>query len=139
VSGPLPDAQGAATGDAEEVVSLVRWSVVEVNKGDTGLRKLRDEVGLRVRESAEAEGRVVSGSLVIRAIGGEDKTETPWRVRCVVGRNVRRLGHKRRRCRKRDQGGLGTSGETRPLFSPLPDVVLLIDVAPKVAHPREDT
>jgi hypothetical protein len=37
--------------------------VVEVNKGDTGVRRLRDEVGLRVRESAELEGRVVSRAL----------------------------------------------------------------------------
>ncbi len=39
---------------------MISWNwCAEVNEGDTGLRRLRDEVGQRVRESAEAEGRVV--------------------------------------------------------------------------------
>ena len=44
----------------------------QVNKGDDAMRRQRDEIGLRVRESAEAEGRVWAMMWDVSGVKGEN-------------------------------------------------------------------
>ncbi|KAL7416853.1 hypothetical protein BDY24DRAFT_412339 [Mrakia frigida] len=44
----------------------------QVNKGDDSMRRQRDEIGLRVRESAEAEGRVWAMMWDVSGVKGEN-------------------------------------------------------------------